>query len=212
MHPNSGPHPPYWYGMPANMRVADADRERTIDHLKHAYGEGRLNADEFEERVASALAGRTRADLEILLDDLLMPLPGAVAPMPMPMPGRHHGPPMPPPWWINRPMPRRPAQPAYDRAWGAVAHWSGFCAPVVGPWVIRRTVGARSKFVDDNAREALNFQITFVISLLVAPLLWLAGDAGWLLYVALAMVGLVAGARALGGDVMRYPVSLRLVK
>lgn len=221
MHPNYGPHPPHWYGMPANMRVADADRERTIEHLKHAYGEGRLNAEEFEERVESALAGRTRADLEVLLEDLLMPLPGAFTPMPMrppvpmPMPGMrptYQGPPMPPPWWINRPPPRRDPQPTYDRVWSAAAHWSGFCAPVIGPWAIRRTVGARSAFVEAHAREALNFQLTFAISLLLAPLVWLVGDGAWLVYVALAMLGLVGGARALGGDVMRYRVSLRMVK
>ncbi|MGW1996881.1 DUF1707 domain-containing protein [Embleya sp. NPDC001921] len=209
MHPNSGPHPPHWYGMPAHMRVGDADRERTIEHLKYAYGEGRLNADEFEERVASALAGRTRADLEALLDDLLMPMQ---MPMP-PMPRTKIGPP--PQWWLNRP-PGPPERPGSERGWGAAAHWSGFCAPVVGPYLIRRTVGARSEFVRDNARAALNFQLTCLLSFVLAPLLALLGDFGGLLigamYSAIAVCAIIAGARAAGGDVMRYPISLRVVK
>ncbi|MFI6978007.1 DUF1707 and DUF4870 domain-containing protein [Embleya sp. NPDC050154] len=209
MHPNSGPHPPHWYGMPAHMRVGDADRERTIEHLKYAYGEGRLNADEFEERVASALAGRTRADLEALLDDLLMPMQ---MPMP-PMPRTKTGPP--PQWWLNRP-PGPPERPGSERGWSAAAHWSGFCAPVVGPYLIRRTAGARSEFVRDNARAALNFQLTCLLSFVLAPLLALLGDFGGLLigvmYSAIAVCAIIGGARAAGGDVMRYPISLRVVK
>ncbi|WP_406280946.1 DUF1707 and DUF4870 domain-containing protein [Embleya sp. NBC_00896] len=199
------------------MRVGDADRERTIEHLKYAYGEGRLNADEFEERVASALKGRTRADLEALLDDLLMPMPG---PPPLPMPRGMVGPPMPPPWWINRPVVgrRSPGEsPAHERGWSAAAHWSGFCAPVLGPFVIRRTVGRRSQFVRDNARAALNYQLTCVLSFVIAPILALMGDeVGGLLigamYATIAVFALIGGARAIGGDVMRYPVSLRMVK
>ncbi|MFF7246133.1 DUF1707 and DUF4870 domain-containing protein [Embleya sp. NPDC008237] len=214
MHPNSGPHPPHWYGMPAHMRVGDADRERTIEHLKHAYGEGRLNADEFEERVASALAGRTRADLEALLDDLLMPMPGPPA---MPMHGMTPGPPMPPPWWLNRAVgPYERIRPGRERGWSAAAHWSGFCAPVVGPYLIRRTVGARSEFVRDNAKAALNFQLTCLLSFVLAPILALLGDFGGLviavMYSTIAVFAILGGARAAGGEVMRYPISLRLVR
>jgi Domain of unknown function (DUF1707) len=44
--------------------VADTDRDSTIEYLRGHLLAGRLNADEFEERVASAQQARTRADLE----------------------------------------------------------------------------------------------------------------------------------------------------
>ncbi|MFE2871126.1 DUF1707 and DUF4870 domain-containing protein [Embleya sp. NPDC059259] len=196
------------------MRVGDADRERTIEHLKFAYGEGRLNADEFEERVAAALAGRTRADLEALLDDLLMPMTG---PPPMPMHRVMPGPPMPPPWWLDRPVAKyERLRPGRERGWGAAAHWSGFCAPVIGPYVIRKTAGADSEFVRDNAKAALNFQLTCLLSFVLAPILGLLGDFGGLLiglmFSSIAVCAILGGARAAGGDVMRYPISLRPIK
>jgi uncharacterized Tic20 family protein len=198
------------------MRVGDADRERTIDHLKYAFGEGRLNSEEFEERVAAALAGRTRADLEALLDDLLLPMP--TPPMPMAaMPVLPH-PPVQPPWWINngprapfRPM--KPGRPRSERGWAATAHWAAFVAPVVGPLVIGKTVGKHSEFVRTNAREALNFHLTCLISLaLLVPAILVVGFVDELVLTVAAVGALLGGARALGGDSMRYPVNLRLVK
>jgi uncharacterized protein len=216
MHPNSGPHPPYWYGMPPNMRVGDADRERTIDHLKYAFGEGRLNNEEFEERVAAALAGRTRSDLEALLDDLLLPMPAP--PMSMPsLPMTPH-PPVQPPSWINNGLkapfrPMQPGRPRSERGWAATAHWAAFVAPVVGPLVIGKTVGSRSEFVRTNAREALNFHLTCLISLLLLiPAILFVGFVDELLLAAASVGALLGGARALGGDSMRYAVNLRLVK
>ncbi|WP_424644189.1 DUF1707 and DUF4870 domain-containing protein [Embleya sp. AB8] len=198
------------------MRVSDADRERTIEHLKYAYGEGRLTVDEFEERVAAALAGKTRSDLETLLEDLLMPMAGPPPPVPMARP--RPGPP-PLPWMLDRP-PARPFEalrPGRERGWSAVAHWSGFCAPVVGPYLIRRTVGSRSKFVRANASSALNFQLTCLFSFVLTPILALFGNiAGGLLisamFTAIAVFAILGGARAAGGDVMRYPISMRVVK
>ena len=52
------------------IRVGDADRERTIERLRQAAAEGRLEPDELEERVGSALAARTGGDLTGLVEDL----------------------------------------------------------------------------------------------------------------------------------------------
>jgi len=60
------------------LRIADADRDRTIDRLHAAASEGRLDADELEERVSSALAARTQGELDALTADL----PGLPAPRP----------------------------------------------------------------------------------------------------------------------------------
>jgi Domain of unknown function (DUF1707) len=50
--------------------VADGDREDAIEQLRGHLLAGRLNADEFEERVASAQRARTRADLEAVRTNL----------------------------------------------------------------------------------------------------------------------------------------------
>ena len=52
------------------MRASTADRDRVIDLLTAAYGEGRLTKDEFDERSAQALAGKTYADLSSVVADL----------------------------------------------------------------------------------------------------------------------------------------------
>jgi hypothetical protein len=63
------------------MRASDADRDRVIDVLRGAMGDGRLTADEFEERMEAALASRTLGELAALTIDLVAQpgRPGAVA-------------------------------------------------------------------------------------------------------------------------------------
>jgi hypothetical protein len=52
------------------MRASDADRDRVIDVLRAAVGEGRLTPDEFEERVQAVLAARTFGELAPFTADL----------------------------------------------------------------------------------------------------------------------------------------------
>jgi Domain of unknown function (DUF1707) len=52
------------------MRASDADRDRVIDVLRSAVGDGRLTAEEFEERLGAALSSRTLGELATLTADL----------------------------------------------------------------------------------------------------------------------------------------------
>jgi hypothetical protein len=61
------------------MRASDADRDRVLDVLRSAAGEGRLTPEEFDERMAATLAARTLGDLAALTADLPAG-PGAVRP------------------------------------------------------------------------------------------------------------------------------------
>lgn len=54
----------------SQQRVSDAEREATTDQLRTAAEEGRLDVDELDQRVSSALTARTRADLDGLTADL----------------------------------------------------------------------------------------------------------------------------------------------
>lgn len=52
------------------QRASDADRDRVIDVLRTAVGDGRLSAEEYDERVETALASRTFEALAPLTADL----------------------------------------------------------------------------------------------------------------------------------------------
>jgi uncharacterized protein DUF1707/2TM domain-containing protein len=64
----------------ADLRAADADRERAADRLRNAAAEGRLSAAELEDRVEAALGAQTYAELEALLADLPAPAPAPRTP------------------------------------------------------------------------------------------------------------------------------------
>jgi hypothetical protein len=55
------------------LRASDQDREQTAARLRTAAGEGRLDPDELEARVAAAFAARTVAELRALTLDLPAP-------------------------------------------------------------------------------------------------------------------------------------------
>jgi len=53
-----------------DLRASDADRKQTVELLQRGAQSGQLTVDEFEERVHSAFAARTRAELQRLTADL----------------------------------------------------------------------------------------------------------------------------------------------
>nr|WP_051926360.1 DUF1707 domain-containing protein [Streptomyces durhamensis] len=61
-----------------DLRAADADRERVAEVLRDALAEGRLDMEEFEERLEAAYKARTYGELAPLTRDL--PAAGAAAP------------------------------------------------------------------------------------------------------------------------------------
>ncbi|WP_326701622.1 DUF1707 domain-containing protein [Streptomyces sp. NBC_01754] len=63
------------------MRASDAERERIAETLREAVAEGRLQMDEFEQRLDAAYKARTHRELEPLISDLPAP-GGVVAPAP----------------------------------------------------------------------------------------------------------------------------------
>ncbi|MER6678337.1 DUF1707 and DUF4190 domain-containing protein [Streptomyces sp. NPDC000983] len=61
------------------MLASHADRERAVDVLRAGFGEGRLERDEFDKRVARAYTARTVGELGLLVADLPNgPLPHSV--------------------------------------------------------------------------------------------------------------------------------------
>ncbi|MEV7562547.1 DUF1707 domain-containing protein [Streptomyces sp. NPDC089795] len=58
------------------LRASDADRDRVVERLRDAVAEGRLDMEEFEERLDAAYKSRTYAELEPLTRDLPAPTGG----------------------------------------------------------------------------------------------------------------------------------------
>jgi hypothetical protein len=52
------------------IRASDRDRDAVVQRLQQAFADGRLDDDEFDERMRAALTARTGADLDKLTADL----------------------------------------------------------------------------------------------------------------------------------------------
>jgi hypothetical protein len=76
------------------MRASDADRDKAAQLLREHHAEGRLTAEEFDDRVDRALTAKTLGELDELLSDLpaidLYRLPAAGI-TPAPPGARRHG-------------------------------------------------------------------------------------------------------------------------
>ncbi|MEU8886850.1 DUF1707 domain-containing protein [Streptomyces sp. NPDC048442] len=67
------------------LRASDADRERIAEVLRDAVAEGRLDMEEFDERLEAAYKSRTQGELQLLVRDL--PVSAGAAPAVLPAHG-----------------------------------------------------------------------------------------------------------------------------
>lgn len=61
------------------LRASDADREAVVERLHRAATEGRLDADELEERISAAYAAKHCTELDPLVADITPPPPATPA-------------------------------------------------------------------------------------------------------------------------------------
>lgn len=103
-----------------------------------------------------------------------------------------------------------------SKGWAAAAHLVpilgfGFLAPLI-IWLIKREQDA---YVDWHAKEALNFQITYLIVAIAAGISILL-LIGIVLLPIVLIVGfvfmIIAGVKAAGGEYWKYPINIRFVK
>jgi hypothetical protein len=57
-------------GRNPNLRAADADREKTAERLRESHAEGRLDMDEFQQRLEHCYQAKTVGQLDELVRDL----------------------------------------------------------------------------------------------------------------------------------------------
>ena len=107
-----------------------------------------------------------------------------------------------------------------QRLWATFAHLSGLLGlglpfgHLIGPLVIWLLKRDTMPFVNEQGREAVNFQITATIALLVAGATFCVGIGIVVLpavAVATVVFTVIAAVKANGGEHYRYPVSIRFV-
>jgi uncharacterized Tic20 family protein len=111
--------------------------------------------------------------------------------------------------------PAQPLSPSDERLWSTLVHVGGivigFLAPLLGYLLLKD----RSAFVEQNSKNALNFQITLVIAYVVGVITsflfigFLILLAAWVLDIVFSIMGAVAANR---GEVYRYPLTIAFIK
>jgi hypothetical protein len=155
-----------------DLRAGNAEREVVVRRLNDAFGEGRLELTELDQRIAQAYAAKTMGDLRPLLADLPGTYGRASAPASRP---------------AAAPLPRQPV-PSRD--------------PVsrVAGGVIRRPVWIRWQYYVWSSLVALNVVVWLVVSIGVGTMiypwpLWVAGPWGMVILAQDVIARLEYGAR-----------------
>ncbi|MQA02738.1 MAG: DUF4870 domain-containing protein [Streptosporangiales bacterium] len=169
-------------------RVSDKERDGVVRVLHDAYADGRLDDQELDVRIDQALAARTYGELQLPLRDLLPPMP---VPQAAPVPS------------------------GTERFAAAIMHLSGYASFFLVPLIVYLVEGRRPTYLREQAAEAANFQLTFllanivlgvasvfVLPALLFPVIWV----GWL------VLNLVGGVASAAGTRFRYPLTLRLLR
>jgi hypothetical protein len=106
------------------MRAGDADRQAVADRLTAALDEGRLDINEYDERLQKTYAAKTYGDLAGLLDDL----PGTAPPQRSQMAAYH------PPQPATPPAPEPIERPHNALSW--IGPYGGVVAVCILIWAI----------------------------------------------------------------------------
>ncbi|HIW34578.1 MAG TPA: DUF4870 domain-containing protein [Candidatus Paenibacillus intestinavium] len=108
-----------------------------------------------------------------------------------------------------------------ERMWGMLAHittFSGFIIPfgtILGPLIIWLIKKDQSYFVDQQGKEAVNFNISMMIYFIGSAILMLI-FIGFLTSIAVGIVwivcSIIAATKANNGEFYRYPLTIRFIK
>lgn len=125
---------------------------------------------------------------------------------------------------MDEQLPVSPEEPALSKEakqWAMLTHLAAFAAflipfgNIIGPllvWQLKKDLGP---FVEQNGKEAVNFQITIAIIGLVCTMLMFA-LVGFLLLPVLGLYWLIltimAGVKANDGVAYRYPLTIHFIK
>lgn len=116
---------------------------------------------------------------------------------------------------------QEPAPSAEARKWAMLTHLAAFAAflmpfgNVIGPFVVWQLKKELSPFVDQQGKEAINFQITVILAVAVCLILFFA-VVGVLLVPLLGLawfvLNIIAAIKTNDGVAYRYPLTIRFLK
>ncbi|MGN6153158.1 MAG: DUF4870 domain-containing protein [Lysobacteraceae bacterium] len=109
------------------------------------------------------------------------------------------------------------APPEDQRTLALITHLScivlGFIVPLI-IWLVNKDQQGKD-FVNDQAKEALNFQITLLFAYVIGTVLsviligFFISFAAWIACIVFSIIG---GLKANSGEAYRYPFAIRLIK
>jgi len=101
------------------------------------------------------------------------------------------------------------------RTWAMLCHLLGLFTCFVAPLIIWLIKKDEDSFIDNQGKEALNFQITVAIASVVSGFLTVVCIGAFLLvavWIADLVFCIIASAKASSGQAYRYPVAIRFIK
>ena len=104
-----------------------------------------------------------------------------------------------------------------EKTWALIAHFGGIVVGFIAPLVAYLVKGNESETVKRHAVEALNFQITWGVILIIT---WIIGICtfGFLLFlpviawIVVIVFSVIGGLRANEGQLYTYPMTFRVIK
>ncbi|MCK0117495.1 hypothetical protein BCE75_10854 [Isoptericola sp. CG 20/1183] len=123
-------------------------------------------------------------------------------------------------------VPPAPVAPADERTWSVVAHAGGIVTSFVVPLVVWLIYKDRSRRLDDQGKEALNFQLTLLLAyvgipivstvIAVIPIIGLLSVFGMFLvfvaWVGAVVFGILGAMAASRDEWYRYPLTIRFIR
>ncbi|MBB3813859.1 hypothetical protein FHY13_002206 [Xanthomonas arboricola] len=118
------------------------------------------------------------------------------------------------------PPPIGSSTPSEERTLALAAHLLGILTSFIGAlviWLVSKDASPSKPFATDQAKEALNFQITVIIAYVAAVILTIVSFGilffvPTLVWIANLVFCILAAVKANNGEYYRYPFTLRLIK
>jgi uncharacterized protein len=111
-----------------------------------------------------------------------------------------------------KPYPGQGAAPTQeDRTWALLAHLSPILVGFIGPLVIWLIYKDKSPFVNDQAKEALNFQLAVMIAAFVCTATCIGAILLPVVVIGALVYSIIAGMEANKGIYYRYPYTIRMI-
>ena len=107
------------------------------------------------------------------------------------------------------------------RKWALIAHLSGFLGclspfgSLSGPLLVWQLKKDQDVFIDDQGKEAMNFQISVAIAALISVLLMVIVIGFlliWVVIIGAVILMIIAAIKANEGKAYRYPFCWRIIK